>query len=279
MSHFIIWSIVGLVLRHAERAGEHAVRAADAARLERALHDAVRRLLDGVGRADLRADRVLAVHADLRRGLHAVAPLDRLEMDHRAPAVRVALAAGLHARLAADAARVVDEEGELAHRMPPAAGSSPAIAPDGSGAFDTRTAQILNSGIFEIGIDGADGAVVGGPVQRPVIGDEDRVGADGLHHLRADDDRAAPAFDADEVAVGDAERRRQARMHLAQRLRILIDQRADAARLRAGEVLRHHAAGGQDDRILGVRLFGGGPPVDRRGSAPCRRGGRTCRPS
>ena len=48
---------VAVVLRHAERAGEHAVRAADAARLQRALDDAVRRLLDRVGRADLRADR------------------------------------------------------------------------------------------------------------------------------------------------------------------------------------------------------------------------------
>ena len=69
----------------------------------------------------------------------------------RAPAVRVALLARLHAGLAADAARVVDEERELAHRMPPAAGSSAAMSPVGSGAFETRTAQILNSGIFEIG--------------------------------------------------------------------------------------------------------------------------------
>ncbi len=100
---------------------------------------------------DLRADRIFAVHADLRRGLHAVAPLDRLEMDQRSAAVRVAFLARLHARLAADAARVVDEERELAHRMPPAAGSSAAISSAGAGAFDTRTAQILNSGIFEIG--------------------------------------------------------------------------------------------------------------------------------
>src|SRR4029077_19651973 len=140
-----------LVFRHAERAGEHAVRTADTARFQRALDHAVGRLLDGVGGTDLRADRILAVHAHLRRRLHAVAALDGLEMDERPPAMGVAFAARLDARLAADAARVVDEEGELAHRMPPAAGSSAAMSPAGSGAFDTRTAQILNSGISEIG--------------------------------------------------------------------------------------------------------------------------------
>jgi len=35
--------------------------------------------------------------------------------------------------------------------MPPAAGSSAAISPEGASAFDTRTAQILNSGIFDTG--------------------------------------------------------------------------------------------------------------------------------
>ncbi len=67
------------------------------------------------------------------------------------PAVRVAFLARLHAGLASDAARVIDEEGQLAHRMPPAAGSSAAMSPAGSAAFETRTAQILNSGIFETG--------------------------------------------------------------------------------------------------------------------------------
>ena len=108
-------------------------------------------LLDRVGRADLRAGRIFAVHADLGRRLHAVAPLDRLEVDHRAAAMCVALLARLHAGLAADAARVVDEERELVHRMPPAAGSSAAMSPAGAGAFETRTAQILNSGIFDTG--------------------------------------------------------------------------------------------------------------------------------
>ena len=49
---------------------------------------------------------------------------------------------------------------------------------------------------------------------------------------------------------------RQPRVHLDARLRILIDQRTDAARLRAGEKLADDAAGGQDDRILLVDVFG-----------------------
>jgi hypothetical protein len=35
--------------------------------------------------------------------------------------------------------------------MPPAAGSSVAIGSDGADALETRTAQILNSGILETG--------------------------------------------------------------------------------------------------------------------------------
>ena len=52
----------------AERARQHAVRAGDAARLQRAADDAVLALLDGVRRADQRAGRLVAVHADHRHG-------------------------------------------------------------------------------------------------------------------------------------------------------------------------------------------------------------------
>src|SRR5262245_40767840 len=72
---------IGVVLRDAERAGGHAVRAADASGRERALHDSLGSLLDGVGWTDPRADWILAVHAHLRRGLHAVAAIDGLEVD------------------------------------------------------------------------------------------------------------------------------------------------------------------------------------------------------
>ena len=143
------------------------------------------------------------------------------------------------------------------------AGSSARSSPDGSVAFDTRTAQILNSGILRDRIDRADRAVVRRAIERPVIRDEHRVGPNGLHDLRADDDRAAAALDADEIAVGDAERLGQARMDLAERLRVLVDERADAARLRARQILRHHASRRQHDRVVGVGLFGGGPPVGR----------------
>src|SRR5262249_10209376 len=110
-----------------------------------------RRFLDRVRRADAGADRVLAVHADLRRRLHRLAPPDRLQVDHGAAAVRVALLAGLHARLAADAAGIVDEEPRLAHTTPPASGARRAIESSGGETFVTRTAQILYSGIWETG--------------------------------------------------------------------------------------------------------------------------------
>ena len=51
-------------------------------------------------------------------------------------------------------------------------------------------------------------------------------------------------------------------MDLHARLGVLIHQRADAARLRAGEILAHHAAGGEVDgelvvhRIAAVAPFG-----------------------
>src|SRR6185369_16257657 len=92
VAHVALHHLIGIavILGDAERTGQHAVRAADAARLERALDDAFGCLFDGVGGADLRANRVLAVHTDLGRRLHAVAPLDRLEVDERAAAVCVA---------------------------------------------------------------------------------------------------------------------------------------------------------------------------------------------
>src|SRR6185503_4469899 len=140
-----------VIVRHAKGTRQHAVGAADAARRERALGDPVGGLLDRVGGADARADGVLAVHADLRRGLHAVMLVEALEMDQRAAAVRVALLACLHAGPAADAARVVDEERQLTQSSPPACGSRRATGSSGRSTRCTRTAQILNSGMFETG--------------------------------------------------------------------------------------------------------------------------------
>ena len=94
---------------------------------------------------------IFAMHADLRSGLHAVGALNRLQVNHADAAMGVALGAGLHAGLASDAARVIDEESHLAHRMPPASISSCAIASVGASVLLTRTAQILNSGMFDTG--------------------------------------------------------------------------------------------------------------------------------
>jgi len=50
-------------------------------------------------------------------------------------------------------------------------------------------------------------------------------------------------------------------MDFAVRLRVLVDERADAARLCARQMLRHHPPGRQHDRVVGVR-------VPRRTEAP-----------
>src|SRR5262249_18409494 len=103
-----------------EGAGEDTVVARDAARLAGRLHDAVLGALDGVGGADLGAGRDVAVHTDDRHRLRRQGAGDVVELDHRLPLVRVALATGLHARLAADAPARVDEELEMlgdGHRL------------------------------------------------------------------------------------------------------------------------------------------------------------------
>ena len=130
MSHFIISSSSRHHLRDAERAGQHAVRAGDAARLERRLHDAVLGLLDGVGRADLGAGGVVAVHADrrarwrcvLRRSMKStwIIGLPRW-VSHSAQA--------FDAGLAADAARGIDVELVAEHQRPSAVEAPATDAP------------------------------------------------------------------------------------------------------------------------------------------------------
>src|SRR5262249_19733527 len=95
---------IAVVFRHTKGTREHAIGASDAARLQGALDNAVMGLLDRIGWADSRADRILTVHAHLRRSLHAVAALDCFEVDQRSPAVCIALSARVHAGLAPDAA-------------------------------------------------------------------------------------------------------------------------------------------------------------------------------
>ncbi len=74
------------------------------------------------------------MHTHLRGRLHAVFAANRFEVNHGLTFVRVAFFARLDARLAADASRIIDEQGSFAQETLP-----------------TRTAQILYSGIFDTG--------------------------------------------------------------------------------------------------------------------------------
>src|SRR5690606_24318184 len=68
------------------------------------------RALDRVSGTDLRARRLIAVHADDGHRLCRLRPIDVVELDHRLAAVRVTLRTRLHTRVAADATVRIDEE-------------------------------------------------------------------------------------------------------------------------------------------------------------------------
>src|SRR5690242_547055 len=94
------------------------------------------------------------MHAYLRCSLNTIAAHDGLQVDHGNAAMRIAFLTSLYAGLAADTARVVDEKlhaVRAVHRTPPACICNSEIASCGAGTLLTRTAQILYSGIFEIG--------------------------------------------------------------------------------------------------------------------------------
>src|SRR4029453_15440009 len=162
-------------LRHPEWAGVDAVAAADAALLGRLLDHPVGGDQDGVGRADLGAGghRGLAMHAHRGYGRGRPAGVDVVEVDHGLAAVRVAFAAGGHARLAADAAAGVNEQrgphhgsavplpwgevgelGSVSGAVSGRYGCSPGgMGGSGTGSTawprSTRQAHTLNSGILE----------------------------------------------------------------------------------------------------------------------------------
>ena len=83
-------TVVNLHLRHAKRAGEDAIRTGDTTRFRGAEHHAAIILLDGIGRANSRARRVFAMHANDRRGLDPRGAVHVVEVDHRCPAMRLA---------------------------------------------------------------------------------------------------------------------------------------------------------------------------------------------
>ena len=231
------------VVRYAKRACQHAVRASDAARLEGAVNDAVFGLLDRIRRTDSCARRILAVHADDGRGLRAGGAVDELEVNHGAATMRVAFHAGLHAGLAADAARRIDEELESVH----------------DATFSIRQAQTLYSGILEIGSSArfvsrlADFLPASDTEQTPCPAESSS--------------RPAPATsmsprrvsNADHVSVRDSQLCCENRMHFAQRFGILIDERADPPRLSSAQVLRDDTARREEERIFRIDVLGGRP--------------------
>ena len=224
---------------------------------ERRLHDAVLALLDGVGGADLRAGGVVAVHADVGRGGDGLRAVDEVEVDHRDAAMGVALLAGLEAGLAADAARRVDVE--FACRTSARLGCSPSGGP---AAFSIRQADTLNSGILLrgssvrcvrrlalrspgqwYGMKTVSGRMVRTTIACSVIAPRRVVTV-------TQSPSAIPCCSASRGWISSL------------RLGILIDQRADAPRLRAREILAHHAAGGQVDRELGVHRIAALAPLE-----------------
>ncbi len=108
--------------------------------------------------------------------------------------------------------------------------------------------------------DLADGVLCGhGQLVRtfaasPVIGDEDGVWTNRRHDLRFERDGSAPCFGRRPITVRDPELRRQSRMHLDPRLRVLFHQRSDPPGLRPGQKLTDDPTGSQVDRVLLVRI-------------------------
>lgn len=79
---------------------------------------------------------------------------------------------------------------------------------------------------------------------------------------------APPGHHGQRVALGRAEPRREAGVQLHERARRGGVQLVHAPGLGAGLVLGHYPAGGEEDRVLLVRLLGGGPVRDRHEPGP-----------
>src|SRR5579884_1352641 len=144
-------------LGNAERAGEHTIRAGDAARFASGHDSTIARAFDGVRGANIGAGRRFTVHAHHGSGLRGHLAVDEIQMDHRVSLVRLAFGTGMDTGLAADAAVRINEKFHLGswHRVFPVAEAyccgSRRLAYSGSCALRSRTAHTLYSGIFEIG--------------------------------------------------------------------------------------------------------------------------------
>ena len=88
-----------------------------------------------------------------------------------------------------------------------------------------------------------------------MIGNEHGVGANRPHDLRPQRDFSAAALDGHPLAIGNRMLLCQLRMNLDARLGILLDERTNPARLRAGEELADDASRGQYHGKLGIDIF------------------------
>ncbi len=91
-----------------------------------------------------------------------------------------------------------------------------------------------------------------------MIRNENGVRANRLDDLRPQRAVAAPRFDGHPIALGNAAPRGQQRMNFDAWLRIMIHERTDPPRLLTGKKLTYDPAGREDDRIVGIDLFGRG---------------------
>jgi hypothetical protein len=122
------------------------------------LHDATLGLLDRIGRADVGARRVLAVHAHHRRGLGGDGPVDAFEVDEDWPRwVPHSSHAWTHASQPMHRLGSMTKIGGRRCRSGPASCRLCEVEVADVGGrrvavgLDDRTAATLNSGIFEIG--------------------------------------------------------------------------------------------------------------------------------
>src|SRR5688572_4679185 len=111
------------------------------------------------------------------------------------------------------------------------------------------------------GIDGPMREQVRAPPARPMVRDEDRIRPYGSDHHRFENDLAAPRCHFHPVRIRDAQPCRQARVDLDSRLRVLLNQRPDSPRLRAGEIHVDRATRREKDRIVRIKRIARGPPV------------------
>jgi hypothetical protein len=74
------------------------------------VNDAIFALLDRIGRAHLCASGRIAVHAHDWDRLGRMTSIDKIQLDHRMSAVRIAFGTSLYASVTADTTTGIDEE-------------------------------------------------------------------------------------------------------------------------------------------------------------------------